>query len=25
LPQGWLDRLDDPTPPEGADIPSSGG
>jgi nifR3 family TIM-barrel protein len=25
LPHGWLDRLDDPTPPEGADSWTSGG
>ncbi len=25
LPHGWLDRLDDPTPPEGADLLVSGG
>jgi nifR3 family TIM-barrel protein len=25
LPQGWLDHPDDPTPPEGADLWSSGG
>ncbi|HVF32374.1 MAG TPA: tRNA dihydrouridine synthase DusB [Acidimicrobiales bacterium] len=25
LPPGWLDRLDDPTPPEGADLLVSGG
>jgi nifR3 family TIM-barrel protein len=25
LPAGWLDRLDDPTPPQGADAFSSGG
>jgi hypothetical protein len=25
LPAGWLDRVDDPTPPEGGDILVSGG
>jgi hypothetical protein len=25
LPAGWLDHLDDPTPPEGADVFASGG
>jgi nifR3 family TIM-barrel protein len=25
LPAGWRDRVDDPTPPVGADVPSSGG
>lgn len=25
LPPGWLERVDDPTPPEGADVLVSGG
>jgi hypothetical protein len=25
LPDGWLDSLDDPTPPEGAELLTSGG
>jgi tRNA-dihydrouridine synthase len=25
LPEGWLDRRDDPTPPTGADVEASGG
>ena len=25
LPDGWLDEIDDPTPPEGAELLVSGG